>query len=141
MTKTLFFISAWILFCSISFAQTRAKAFETGSADTTYIGVNKPGGWQFVCPYLTPVGKDSVRIEMILQHNRTIDWKEKQLVGRITRRNLLPGCEQEVLLNLLICRFRLYVEPNGRCYLQQISGKLPDDNPLAIPVRAVYPLK
>jgi hypothetical protein len=141
MTKTLFFISAWILFSSISFAQTRAKAFETGSADTTYIAVNKRGGWQFISPYLTPVGKDSVRIEMILQHNRTIDWKQKQLVGRITRRNMLPVSKQAVVFNLLICQFRIYIEPDGHCYLQQVWGKLPDDDPLAIPVRAMYALK
>ncbi len=141
MTKTLFFISAWILFSSLSLAQTRAKAFEAGSADTTYIAVNKSAGWQFICPYLTPVGKDSVRIEMILQHNRTIDWKQKQLVGRITRRNRLPVSGQVVEFSLVISRFRIYIEPDGHCYLQQVWGKLPEDDPLAIPVRAMYVLK
>ena len=78
---------------------------------------------------------------MILQHDRSIDWKQKQLVGRITRRNLLPETEQAVNLNLIISQFRIYIEPNGNCYLQQISGKLPDDNLQAIPVRAIYKIK
>mgnify|MGYP001288011200 CR=1 FL=1 len=141
MTRILFFILAWMLFSGLSIAQTRAKVFEAGSADTTYIAVNKRGGWQFVSPYLMPIGKDSVRIEMIVQHARNIDWSQKQLVGRITRRNLLPASRQAVDFSLVISQFRIYIEPDGRCYLQQISGKLPDDDPLAIPVRAVYTLK
>ena len=139
MNKRLFFISiGMILFSSLSVAQTRAKAFEAGSADTTYIAVNKPGGWQFVSPYLSPVGNDSVRIEMIVQHSRTIDWKQKQLVGRITRRNLLPVTGQEATFDLLVSLFRIYIDPDGNCYLQQISGELSADDPLAIPVRAKY---
>ena len=138
MKKALFIILIGILFSSLYVAQTRAKAFEAGSADTTYIAVNKPGGWQFVSPHLTPIGKDSVGLEMIIQHDRTIDWQQKQLVGRITRRNLLPVSEQDATFDLLVSQFRLYVEPNGNCYLQQVSGKLPDDDPLAIPVRAKY---
>jgi hypothetical protein len=141
MTKTLFFISVWMLLGGFLSAQTRAKAFEAGSADTTYIAVNKSAGWQFVSPYLTPVGNDGVRIEMIVQHDRSLDWKKKQPVGRITRRNLWPVSKQEVVFNLLVCQFRIYIEPDGRCYLQQVSGTLPDDDPLAIPVRAVYSLK
>ncbi|MTK53886.1 hypothetical protein [Paludibacter sp.] len=138
MTRTFFCISIWILFNCLSVAQTRAKVFENGSADTTHIAVNKRGGWLFVSPYLTPISTDSVRIEMILQHDRTIDWKQKQLVGHITRRELLPVNGQAVDFSLVISQFRIYIEPDGRCYLQQISGKLPDDDPLAIPVRAVY---
>ncbi len=142
MNKTLLCISIGIiLFSSLSLAQTRAKAFEAGSADTTYIAVNQSAGWQFVSPYLSHVDNDSVRIEMILQHDRSIDWKQKQLVGRITRRNLWPVSKQELVLNLLVCRFRIYIDPDGNCYLQHTSGELPGDNPLAIPVRAVYSLK
>jgi len=70
------FISIWMLLGGLSVAQTRDKAFESGSTDTTQIAVNKLGGWQFVSPYLTPIGQDSVMIEMILQHDRTIDWKK-----------------------------------------------------------------
>ena len=140
MNKMLFFISIWMLFSGLSVAQTRDNAFESGSADTTQIAVNKLGGWQFVSPYLTPVGQDSVMIEMILQHDRTIDWQQKQLVGRITRRDLLPVSEQEVVFSLLISQFRIYIEPDGLCYLQLVSGVLPDEDPQAIPVRAVYRL-
>lgn len=141
MTKPIIIIALLIAGCSISAAQSRAKVFEAGSADTTYIAVNKHGGWQFISPYLTPVGKDSVMIEMIVQHDRTIDWKQKHLVGRITRRNMLPVNEQESDFSLVTSQFRIYIMTDGRCYLQQVLGKLPDDDPLAIPVRAVYALK
>lgn len=117
-----------------------AKAFEKASADSSYIAVNKKGDWQFLASYLTTVKTDSVMIEMIVQHDRTIDWTQEQLVGRIKSTSLLPKASQTVSFSLIFDVYQLRVEPNGRCYLRLASGSLPDGDPVIIPIRAKYKL-
>lgn len=117
-----------------------ANAFAKASADSSYIAVNKRGGWQFLASYLTPINTDSVMIEMIVQHDRTIDWTQEQLVGRIKSISMRSKTSQIVSFSLMSDIYQLRVEPNGRCYLRLATGTLPDGDPVIIPVRAVYKL-
>jgi len=146
MDLKIYFILALSLLCfgeisAQNNSKDLAKAFAKASADSSYIAVNKKGGWQFLTSYLTPIRTDSVMIEMIVQHDKkTIDWTKEQLVGRIKPTNLLPKNSQTLPFNLIYNTYQLRVEPNGRCYLRLASGSLPDANPIIIPVRAVYKL-
>jgi len=115
-----------------------AKAFEKASADSSYIAVNIKADWRFLASYLTTIKTDSVMIEMIVQHDRTIDWNQEQLVGRIKSTSMLPKASQTVSFSLISDVYQLRVEPNGRCYLRLVSGSLPDSDPVILPVRAKY---
>jgi len=117
-----------------------AKAVEKASADSSYIAVNKKSGWQFFSSYLTPVKADSVMIEMVVQHDRTSDWNQEQLVGRIKSTSMLPKVSQTVSFSLISDLYQLRVEPNGRCYLRLVSGSLPVGDPVILPIRAKYKL-
>jgi len=122
-----------------------AKASAKASADSSYIAVNTKAGWQFFSSYLTPIKADSVMadsvmIEMVVQHDRTIDWSQEQLVGRIRLTSMLPKNSQTLPFNLIYDTYQLRVEPNGRCYLRLASGSLPDGDPVIIPIRAKYKL-
>lgn len=117
-------------------AQNHSRALAT--ADTTNFSVRN--GWQLFNSYVAPVKTDSVIIELIVQHDRTIDWKQEHLVGRIKPANLLPKNSQTLPFNLIYDTYQLRVEPDGRCYLRLASGSLPDGDPVIVPVRAVYKL-
>lgn len=118
-----------------------AKALAKASADSSHIAVNKKAGWQFFSSYLTPIKADSVMIEMVVQHDRAIDWKQEQLVGRIKSTSMLPKASQTISFSLIFDVYQLRVEPNGKCYLRLASGSLPNGDPVIVPVRAVYKLK
>jgi hypothetical protein len=119
-------------------AQNHSRALAT--ADTTNFSVNQRNGWQLFNSYVAPVRADSVIIELIVQHDRTIDWKQEHLVGRIKPTNLLPKNSQTLPFNLIYDTYQLRVEPNGKCYLRLAKGAIPDGDPVIIPVRAVYKL-
>lgn len=142
MSKIYFLLALVLLSFGETIAQDNskalAKAFATASADSSYIAVNKKAGWQFLSSYLTPINSDSVMIEMIVQHDKTIDWNQEQLVGRIKSTSMLPRTSQTVSFSLIDNVYQLRVEPNGRCYLRLATGVLPDADPVIIPVRAVY---
>lgn len=116
------------------------KASAKASADSSYIAVNKKAGWQFFSSYLTPIKADSVMIEMVVQHDRAIDWKQEQLVGRIKSTSMLPKASQTVSFSLIFDLYQLRVEPNGKCYLRLASGTLPDGDPIILPIRVKYKL-
>jgi len=119
-------------------AQNHSRALAT--ADTTNFSVNQRNGWQLFNSYVTPVKTDSVIVEIIVQHDRIIDWTQEQLVGRIKSTSMLPKTSQTVSFNLIENVYQLRVEPNGQCYLRLATGTLPDGDPVIVPVRAVYKL-
>jgi len=119
-------------------AQIHSRALAT--ADTTNFSINKRSGWKLFNSYVAPVKTDSVIIELIVQHDLTIDWRQEQLVGRIKSSNLLPKTSQTVSFKLMFDIYQLRVEPNGRCYLRLASGSLPDGDPVILPIRAKYKL-
>lgn len=116
-----------------------AKTLDLVSNDSCYVVANKQAGWHFLTSYLTPARPDSVMIEMIVQHDRAIDWKQEQLVGRIKQASMFPKTSQTVSFMLMFDEYLLRVESNGRCYLQLAKGST-DGDPVIIPVRAKYKL-
>jgi len=139
MNKLIFFIAV-LLTCNVTFAQKQSKTLALATADTTNFSVNSRAGWQLFNSYVAPIKTDSIMVEVIVQHDRTIDWRQEQLVGRIKSPNLLPQNSQTLPFNLIYDTYQLRIEPNGKCYLRLISGSLPDGDPVIIPVRAVYKL-
>ena len=143
-SKIYFLISLSLLWFGELSAQNNskelAKALIKASADSSYIAVNKKAGWQFFSSYLAPIKVDSVMIEMVVQHDRTIDWKQEQLVGRIKSTSMLPKASQTVSFSLIFDLYQLRIEPNGRCYLRLAFGSLPNGDPVILPVRAKYKL-
>jgi len=137
----LFLLLGLLLFAPID-AQNNSKnlaqAFEKASADSSCIVVNMKAGWMFLTSYLTPIKSDSVMIEMIVRHDKTIDWTQEQLVGRIKTTSMLPKVSQVVMFSLINNVYQLHIDINGRCYLKLASGELPDADPVILPVRAVY---
>jgi len=140
MSKIYFLIAIMLFSFGETFAQNSPKdiALARATADSSYFSVNKRAGWGLFSSYVAPVNTDSVIIEMIVQHDRTIDWKQEQCVGRIKSNSLLPAASQTVSFRLIDNVYQLRVEPNGRCYLRLTYGSLPDADPVIIPVRAVY---
>ena len=144
MLKKHFLLIGLILSLSGLVAQNNSseitKIANEASADSSYIAVNRRSGWLFMSSYISLMGTDSVLIEMIVHHERTIDWRQEQLVGRIKPTHFLPKNGQTLSFNLLYNTYELRVEPNGTCYLRLASGSLPDGDPVIIPVQAVYKL-
>ncbi|MDP4269359.1 MAG: hypothetical protein Q8909_04450 [Bacteroidota bacterium] len=137
--KTKIYIAAiTLLVCVGGFAQTKSEVLAKGTADSTRFAINKKAGWQQYASYLTPVAPDSVMLETVLQHDKTIDWTQEQYIGKIKAAVMMPKASRTASFNLLSNTYQLRVEPNGKCYLQLTSGSLPDGDPAIVPVRVVY---
>lgn len=117
-----------------------AKAFAKTSADSSYIAVNKRGGWQSLVSHLTQLKNDSVLVEILIKNNHAVDLKQGQLIGRIKQGSMLPKTRQKVPFNLVTTIYQLIIEPDGRCYLRLVAGTLPADNSIIVPIRAAYKL-
>jgi len=143
-SKIYFLISLSLLWFGELSAQNNskelAKALIKASADSSYIAVNKKAGWQFFSSYLAPIKADSVMIEMVVQHDRAIDWKQDQLIGRIKQDSMFPKTSQAISFMLMFDEYLLRVESNGRCYLRLTKGAIPDGDPVILPIRAKYKL-
>jgi len=137
MNKFIFLI-AILLTCNIALAQKQPKALALATADSTNFSVNSRAGWQLFNSYVVPINTDSATIEIIIQHDRTIDFTQEQLVGYIKRKESFPKANQNVSFSLISDVYQLRIDPNGRCYLRLTTGSLPDGDPVIIPVRAVY---
>jgi len=136
----LILLVAILLTCNMTFAQKQPKALALATADTTNFSVNSRAGWQLYNSYVAPIKQDSVTIEMIIQHDRTIDWKQEQLIGHIKSGNLLPKTGQTLSFRLITDVYQLRIEPSGRCYLRLATGSLAAGDPVIIPVRGLYKL-
>jgi|WetSurMetagenome_2_1015567.scaffolds.fasta_scaffold13975_2 hypothetical protein len=118
-------------------AQNFAQAL--AAADTINFSVNKKEGWMLYNSCLTLQKSDSILIELILQHDRNINWEAEQEVGRIRSDSFYPKYEQTVTFNLLFNIYKLRIDKNGKCYLYLAQGSLPDESDqVIIPVRAFY---
>jgi len=137
MNKLIFFV-AMLLFCNFTFAQKHKHGMAVETADTTNFNVNYQSGWQIYNSYVAPINADSVVIEIILQHDRAIDWKQEQLIGHIKLTPVNPKISQTTSFMLMFDEYKLRVEPNGRCYLWLAKGAIPDGDPLIIPVKVAY---
>jgi hypothetical protein len=121
---------------SRSFSQDHAAALAV--ADSVNFSINRGDGWKLFNSYATVYKKDSVQLEMILQHNNTVNWKVEQLVGKVKTASLIPQKEQMLVFNLMMTNYSLRVDTNGKCYLLLTSGPVPQEDPVIIPVRVFY---
>ena len=62
-------------------AQDNSKAF--AAADSSRFSPNKNGGWKLFNSFVNIYQKDSAQVELILQHDGIIDWKQEQMIGKI----------------------------------------------------------
>ncbi len=119
-------------------AQDHSKAI--AAADTSYFSPNKNDGWQLFNSYISTYQKDSAQLEVIIQHSNTINWRQEQYIGRIKHQVLQPRRGQSLLFNLLSDIYKLRIEDNGKCYLSFVTGSLPVNNLVVIPVKIFYKL-
>lgn len=117
-----------------------AKAIVKSPADSSYIAVNNRAGWQSLVSCLTSLKSDSVLLELVVKHDRTINMRQEHLVGRIKPTAMLPKTGQTISFYLISSIYQLRVEPDGRCYLRFECGTLPTGNQVIVPIRAIYKL-
>lgn len=110
------------------------------AADTTRFSVNKAGGWQLFNSHVNNFSTDSVRVELVLQHENNINWQQLQLVGKIKFSNALPNGTKIIPFRLLANGYLLQIHKDGTCYLSFVSGVFPVKNPVVIPVVVHYHL-
>jgi hypothetical protein len=118
-------------------AQTNHSA-AIANADTSRFSVNKNDGWQIFNSYVTTNGTDSILFDVIIQHDKSINWQQEQYIGRIKEQTVQPGKEQVVISYLMSDQYQLRILKNGKCYLRLFSGSLPADNPVILPLRFLY---
>jgi hypothetical protein len=119
-------------------AQDHSKAL--AAADSSRFSPNKKDSWQLFNSFVSNYQKDSAQVELILQHDGAIDWKEAQLVGRIKYQPLQPSNSQTLPFKLLNESYSLRIDDKGKCYLKFINGVMPTANPFIIPLRVYYKL-
>ncbi|MCX6207170.1 MAG: hypothetical protein NTZ19_13080 [Bacteroidetes bacterium] len=119
-------------------AQDHSKAI--AAADSSRFSPNKKDGWQLFNSFVSKYQKDSAQVELILQHDGTIDWKQEQLVGKIKFQPLQPGSTQSLPFKLLNETYSLRIDDKGKCYLKFVNGIMPSANPFIIPLKVNYKL-
>ena len=120
------------------FAQDHSKAI--ASADSSQFSPNKKDGWQLFNAFISNYQKDSAQVELILQHDGAINWKQEQFVGKIKYQRLQPNNSQTVPFKLLNESYELRIDEKGKCYLKFINGIMPTSNPFIIPLKVNYKL-
>ncbi len=120
------------------YAQDHSKAL--AAADTSRFSPNKKDSWQLFNSFVSNYQKDSAQVELILQHDGTIDWKQEQLVGKIKYQPLQPSAAQTLPFKLLNESYSLRIDDKGKCYLKFINGFIPTANPFIIPLKVNYKL-
>jgi len=119
-------------------AQDHSKAI--AAADSSRFSPNKKEGWQLFNSFINSFQKDSAQLELILQHDGTIDWKQEQLVGKIKSQALQPNTTQTLPFKLLNESYALRIDNKGKCYLKFVNGFVPTANPFIIPLIVNYKL-
>lgn len=111
------------------------------NADTSNFSVNKQDGWQIYNSYVSAVGKDSMQLEAIIQHDAKLDWKNSMYIGKIKSGSLKPQTAKLAQFSLINTVFEVAVKTDGACYLRLISGNLPPGDPIVIPVKILFKMR
>lgn len=119
-----------------SFSQDHSAAF--AAADSSFFSVNVPGGWKLFNSHMSLWGTDSVQLELTVQHENTINWREEQFAGKIKTAAFIPRQVQTVLFNLMTDIYALRIDQQGKCFLRMIQGPDPDKQVVVIPVKLSY---
>ncbi len=112
------------------------------AADTSYFSVNHSGGWLLYNSRAhVNESSDSAELEIIIQHDITINLQEYQFVGTIKGGAFRPVSSQLVTLDLITHSYVVRIDSDGRCYVKLQSGILPPGNAVVIPVQVTYRIK
>jgi hypothetical protein len=115
-----------------------ADSAALAAADTTNFSRNADGDWQLYNSYVAPQGTDSVIVQLILQHDNSINWSEEQNVGRIKDIGLFPSAERQIPFFLGEINYQIRIDTAGECYLKIVSGDPPVDDPVVLPFTVIY---
>lgn len=138
MGSKIIIIAIVLMMCITVTAQNHSRALAT--ADTTNFSVNKKNGWLLFNSHVAIYNTDSVMIGLIIRHDRNLNLKEEQLVGQLKAKSMFPKTDQSLLIDLQEATYRLHIDIRGRCFLQLVSGTLPDEDSVTLPLRAIYRL-
>lgn len=112
----------------------------TSRADTSRFSINQPGGWVLYNSFAEKAGNDSIRLMVIIRHERgNLDWRQYQLFGKIKTNNLRPAADREVSYRLMKDVYKIKIAKTGDCYLRLENGELPPGNPTILPVDILFP--
>jgi hypothetical protein len=130
----LFFVSSTAFSQRLDSLDVRARH----RADTSGFSPNERGRWFIYNSYLAPLGKDSAIIEVVIRHDKNIDWNQFQLIGRIKERRFVPKDQQVIRFLLVLDGYQLKIDIEGRCFVRLDSGQLPAQDPVILPFRVNY---
>ena len=130
-------VTVFVLVISATKSPAQDNTVALKAADTSAFSVNKKGGWQLFNSYAA-TNKDSVQLEIILQHQNNINWAEEQYVGLIKIAKAIPQATQVAAFNLLSTFYLVRIDKEGKCYLRLLSGTKPENDPAVIPARIVF---
>jgi hypothetical protein len=126
------------LFASVYASHAQDNQAALAAADTSNFSKNADGGWQLYNSYVAEQSADSVRLELVLQHDNNINWTQEQYVGKIKNSSLRPSQEKILSFSLEGINYQLRIDTNGKCYLKVVSGAAPVGNPVFIPFTLIY---
>jgi hypothetical protein len=87
-------------------------------ADTSGFSVNLRDGWTIYNSYLAPSGRDSAIMEVIVRHDKNMNWSEFQYIGRIRDRRFIPREQQVIPFLLVLDGYQLKIDREGKCYVR-----------------------
>jgi hypothetical protein len=126
------------LFFSVS-AYGQSNDAVIANADTSNFIPNRQGMWALYNSYVAKTNDGSTDFEVIVQHYKEgIDWSKEQLVGKIKTQSLLPSQDKNISYDLLGVKYAIHILKNGQCFLNLVSGSLPEGDPVIIPVQVKY---
>lgn len=133
------FFAAMVCASASVFAQdVEQDSAALAAADTSHFSINHVNDWHLFNSYVVAYQTDSVQLELIIMHANTIAWDQEQYVGKIRIQNLLPRTIQVIPFSLITVQFSMRIDTTGRCYLKKISGDLPNEENIAIPLKIYY---
>ena len=140
MKKIVLIATILTLICSNMFSQiTKESVLAKATADSSSFVININEGWKQYGSSIGILPSDSIMLETIVQHaNTAIDWSQEQFIGKVKSNSLRPIKDQTVTFDLLSSIYQIRIEHNGKCYLRLASGNVPDEDPVILPIRAVY---
>ena len=134
-------ITVTVLLLAISQVQAQSNhTIAMSNADTVKFSINKNDNWGIFNSYLTAIGPDSARLELIVQHDRAVNWQQEQYMGKIKVGALKPQAQRYITWFLLTDKYEIHILQNGKCYIKLVTGYLPGGNPVVFPVNVKYKL-
>lgn len=134
------FIIYAIVFCPIDSSAQISDMEIVSKTDTTKFRPNSKAGWGIMLGFVKGDGADSARLELVLYNEELVNFKEKQLVGRINSKQLLPARTRVCQANLGQHQFELSIEKNGSVWLRLIAGPDLQAGKKILPITVFYKL-